>query len=258
MKESSVASHVNVAINVATIEQHYPKISVVVPARNESGNLVHVLPHIPSIVGEVILVDGHSTDNTIATAEQLLPTIKIVKQAGMGKGDALRQGFAACSGDIIVILDADGSTDPRELPQFVEALLNGNDFAKGSRFMKGGGSQDHTLLRYFGNCVLSQVAKILFRAQFSDICYGYAAFWKYCLDSIDIDCDGFEVEALLITRAHKAGFKIVEVPSFEQPRMYGVSKLHSFRDGWRMLKMIVKERRTNVQPSAQRQHLLAR
>jgi hypothetical protein len=117
--------------------------------------------------------------------------------------------------------------------------------------MKGGGSQDHTLVRYVGNYVLSQIAKLLFRAQFSDICYGYAAFWKYCLDSIDIDCDGFEVEALLITRIHKAGFKIVEVPSFEQPRMYGVSKLHSFSDGWRMLKMIVKERRTYVQPLVQ-------
>ena len=244
MKENPVAS----GVNVATIERYYPKISVVIPARNEAQNLVYVLPHIPSIVGEVILVDGHSTDNTIAKAEQLLPTIKIIKQTGMGKGDALRQGFAACSGDIIVILDADGSIDPRELPQFVEALIDGNDFAKGSRFLKGGGSQDHTLWRYFGNYVLSQIAKMLFRAQFTDICYGYAAFWKYCLDSIDIDCDGFEVEALLLTRAHKAGFKIVEIPSFEQPRIYGASKLHSLRDGWRMLKMIVKERLTkNVQ-----------
>src|SRR5437899_9420742 len=89
-----------------------PAISVVIPARNEAQNLRHVLPYIPSIVSEVILVDGHSTDDTIAVAQQLLPSIRIIKQPGKGKGDALRAGFAACTGDIIVMLDADGSADP--------------------------------------------------------------------------------------------------------------------------------------------------
>ena len=106
-----------------------PRISVVIPALNEAQNLPHVLPYIPSIVNEVILVDGHSTDDTIAVAQQLLPTIRIVKQAQKGKGDALKAGFAACTGDIIVMMDADGSTDPNEIPRFVEALMEGNDFA---------------------------------------------------------------------------------------------------------------------------------
>jgi glycosyltransferase involved in cell wall biosynthesis len=115
-------------------QQRYPLISVVIPALNEAQNLQYVLPYIPPIVSEVILVDGYSTDGTIAVAQRLLPTIKIVSQTGKGKGDALKAGFAACTGDIIVMLDADGSADPDEIPRFVEVLIAGNDFAKGSRF----------------------------------------------------------------------------------------------------------------------------
>jgi len=247
MKENPVTSSVNVGTNVATIEQRYPKISVVVPARNEAPNLVHVLPHIPSSVDEVILVDGHSTDDTIAVAQQLLPTIKIIEQTGKGKGNALRLGFAACSGDIIVMLDADGSADPCEIPRFVEALVNGSDFAKGSRYIEGGGSHDLTWLRGLGNYGLSALVNVLFGTRFSDLCYGYNAFWRYCLEHVEIDCDGFEVETLINIRMHKASFKIVEVPSFEQPRIYGLSNLNAFRDGWRVLNTIVKERLTNVQ-----------
>ena len=123
-----------------------PTISVIIPARNEGGNLPFVLPHIPFIVSEVVLVDGHSIDDTVAVARQLLPSIRIVKQEGKGKGDAIRAGIAASTGDIIVMLDADGSADPNEISSFVEAIMTGNDFAKGSRFAKGGGSHDLTLI----------------------------------------------------------------------------------------------------------------
>src|SRR5438270_4224416 len=146
-------------------KQEYPRISVVIPSRNEAQNLHYVLPSIPSIVSEVILVDGHSTDDTIAVAQQLMPAIYIIKQVGEGKGDALRSGFAACSGDIIVMLDADGSADPNEIPRFVEALVGGNDFAKGSRFIHGGGSNDITLLRSLGNYGLSRLVHLLFFTQ---------------------------------------------------------------------------------------------
>ena len=229
-------------VDVATVERYYPKVSVVVPARNEAQNLVHVLPYIPPSVYEVILVDGHSTDDTIAVAQQLLPTLKVIHQTGRGKGDALRLGFAACSGDIIVMLDADGSADPREIPRFVEVLVNGSDFAKGSRNIQGGGSHDLTRLRRLGNFGLRTLVNMLFGTKFSDLCYGYNAFWNYCLDRVEIDCDGFEVETLLNIRMHKANFKIVEVPSFEKPRVYGLSNLNTFHDGWRILQTILKER----------------
>jgi glycosyltransferase involved in cell wall biosynthesis len=223
-------------------QQQHPRISVVIPTRNEEKNLYHVLPYIPSTVSEVILVDGHSTDKTIAVAQQLLPTIRVIRQAKRGKGDALRLGFAHCTGDIVVMIDADGSTDPREIPYFVEALINGSDFAKGSRFLKGGGSHDITPLRRLGNAGLGLLVNILFGTRYSDLCYGYNAFWRHCLSAICIDCDGFEVETLINIRVQQAGLKVTEVPSTERSRLFGESNLHTFRDGWRVLKTIVQER----------------
>ncbi len=230
-----------------------PRVSVVIPALNEAQNLRHVLPLIPPVVTEIVLVDGHSTDDTIAVVQQLGPAIRppihIIKQTGKGKGDALRVGFAASVGDIIVTLDADGSTDPREIPLFVEALLRGNDFAKGSRCVLGGGSHDFTLLRRLGNYGLRKLVNILFRARFSDLCYGYNAFWKYCLDYIEeIDRDGFEVETLIHLRIHKAHLKIIEVPSIEYRRIYGKSNLKAFSDGWSVVLTIVRERSQSYSP----------
>jgi glycosyltransferase involved in cell wall biosynthesis len=234
---------------VSTLEKHIgPQISVVIPARNEAKNLYHVLPNIPSFVSEVILVDGHSSDDTIAVAQELYPSIRIIEQTGQGKGDALRVGFAACTGDIIVMLDADGSADPQEITRFVAVLTQGYDFAKGSRFLKGGGSHDISPLRRAGNLGLGLLVNLLFRTSFSDLCYGYNAFWKHCLDHIDVDCDGFEVETLINLRMHKANLKMVEVASFEHSRIHGESNLRTFRDGWRVLKIIVKERGKKALP----------
>jgi glycosyltransferase involved in cell wall biosynthesis len=222
-------------------EKQHPRVSVVIPTLNEAPNLRLVLPYIPSTVHEVILVDGHSTDNTVAVAQQLLPTIRVVHQAGKGKGNALREGFNACTGDIIVMLDGDGSNHPNEISRFVETLIKGSDFAKGSRFMKGGGSHDITPLRRLGNYGLSSLVNLLFWTRFSDLCYGYNAFWRHCLEHVVIDCEGFEVETLINLRMHKAAMKIVEVPSFEHARVYGESKLQTFRDGWRVLRVILEE-----------------
>src|SRR6185436_15745954 len=149
------------------------------PALNEARNLEYVLPRIPDWVDEVLLIDGNSTDDTVEVARSLCPKIRIVQQQGRGKGAALRTGFAAATGEIIVMLDADGSTDPAEIPVFVGALLSGADFAKGSRFLQGGGSTDMTTLRRFGNWGFSVLANVLFRTRFSDITYGYNAVWAH-------------------------------------------------------------------------------
>lgn len=219
-----------------------PSVSVVVPAKNEARNLAHVFASIPSWVDEVVLVDGHSTDGTVAVARRLLPGIQVVTQPGRGKGDALRAGFQAAKGDIIVMIDADGSTDGAEIPRFMAALLAGADFVKGSRFASGGGSDDITRTRRLGNWVLSGLVNRLFGTRYTDLCYGYNAFWARHLPVLDIDCEGFEVETVMNIRAARAGLRVHEVPSHEHNRVHGVSNLHIVKDGWRIAKIIIRER----------------
>ncbi len=219
-----------------------PSVSVVIPALNEAPNLPHVFATLPLWVDEIVLVDGHSTDDTVAVARGIRPDIKIVTQQGAGKGDALAAGFAACSGDIIVMIDGDGSTDGREIVQFVSALVAGADFAKGSRFASGGGSDDITVGRRYGNRMLNVLVNRMFGTQYTDLCYGYNAFWARHLGAMAVDCAGFEVETLMSIRAAKAGLWIQEIPSHEHPRMYGSSNLRAIRDGWRILKVILRER----------------
>jgi glycosyltransferase involved in cell wall biosynthesis len=219
-----------------------PSISAVIPTLNEAANLPHVLARMPAIVGEVIIVDGNSVDDTLAVARMVRPDVRIVLQDGLGKGNALACGFAAARGEIIVMLDADGSTDPAEIPRFVSALLDGGDFAKGSRFNAGGGSADITPLRRAGNRVLSLAVNTLFGTRYTDLCYGYNAFWRHCLPHMSVTCVGFEVEALINVRVARAGLDVREVASVEHPRLSGTSNLRVVRDGLRILSTIVRER----------------
>jgi glycosyltransferase involved in cell wall biosynthesis len=219
-----------------------PSVSIVVPAKNESRNLAHFFGTIPEWIDEVVLVDGHSTDNTVAEAQRLFPAVRIVHQPGHGKGDALQAGFEAAKGDIIVMMDADGSTDAAEIPRFVAALTTGADFAKGSRFASGGGSDDITFSRQFGNRILSTLVNVLFKTRYTDLCYGYNAFWAQHLDKLGLaNCAGFEIETVMNVRAAKAGLAIQEIPSYEHLRLHGMSNLRVVRDGLRIGKFIVKE-----------------
>jgi glycosyltransferase involved in cell wall biosynthesis len=217
------------------------RVSLVIPARNEARNLPHVLGRLPRGLFEVILVDGQSIDDTVAVARRHLPTIRVVHQAGSGKGNALACGFAAARGDVIVMIDADGSTQPEEIPRFVAALCGGADVAKGSRFAPGGGSADITALRRVGNMALVGLVNRLFKTNYTDLCYGFNAFWSRCLPSLDVDCDGFEVETLINVRAAMAGLRVAEVPSFERGRLHGLSSLKAWPDGLRVLRTVLSE-----------------
>jgi glycosyltransferase involved in cell wall biosynthesis len=220
---------------------YVPTVSVVIPALNEALNLPHVLPLIPAWVDEILLVDGQSSDDTAEVARQLLPRVRIVQQAGHGKGAALRSGFKAAHGDIIVMLDADGSTDPGEISAYVGALLSGADFAKGSRFAQGGGTADMPWHRRFGNWCFVMLVRLLFGGSYTDLCYGYNAFWADVLPALNLDGDGFEIETIMNVRALRAKLKVVEVPSFEDKRCYGCGRLRTIPDGWRVLKAIFRE-----------------
>jgi glycosyltransferase involved in cell wall biosynthesis len=226
------------------------EVSVVIAAMNEEKNLPYVFSRLPEGLHEVILVDGHSVDETVAVARRLRPDIRILTQSGRGKGNAMAEGFAACTGEIIVALDADGSTDPAEIPRFVSALCNGADFVKGSRFAQGGASTDITRARSLGNRLLGAFVNTLYGTHYTDLCYGYNAFWARCLPYLRVDCDGFEVETLINVRVAKAGLIVHEVPSFEQVRLNGESNLHTVRDGTRVLRTIVRERLSTASETA--------
>jgi glycosyltransferase involved in cell wall biosynthesis len=216
-------------------------VSLVIPAKNEAANLVHVLPRIPDWIHEVILVDGNSTDNTVAVARSLRPDIKVVGQDRKGKGAALRSGFAACQGDIIVMIDADGSMDPNEIPAYVGALMAGADFVKGSRFMQGGRTHDMEWYRRFGNWCFVKLVTLRFGGRFSDLCYGYIGFWRSALARMSLERDdGFEIETSMNVQALTSGLVVHEVPSIEAARIYGVSNLRTIPDGWRVLKTIIR------------------
>ena len=140
------------------------------------------------------------------------------------------------------MLDADGSTDPREIPAFVRALTDGADFAKGSRFMQGGGTADMPLHRKLGNWRFVAMVRLLFGGRYTDLCYGYNAFWSRVVPILELDGDGFEIETMMNVRALRAGLEVAEVPSFEHARVYGVGRLRTIPDGWRVLKTIFRER----------------
>lgn len=228
---------------LATTELSRPMVSVIIPTLNEANNLPLVLPYLPmNWIDEVILVDGRSIDNTVGVAQQILPSIKVVMETRKGKGVAMRVGYEVALGDILIVLDADGSNDPREIPRFVTALLEGADFAKGSRFAPGGGTTDMPRYRKLGNSFFVLMSNVLFDVNFTDLCYGYHAFWRTCLDSIKLDSvRGFEIDTAMYLQAARKRLRIVEIPSFEGYRFYGTGKLKTIPDGLCVLRTILKQ-----------------
>ncbi len=223
-----------------------PTVSLVIPVRNEARNISWVLEQIVDEVTEIILVDGNSTDVTLVTARRCRPDVRVVPQQGAGKGSALRTGFLAASGDIIVMMDADGSMLPSEITHYVHFLSNGYDFVKGSRFISGGSSLDITPFRRLGNKFLLAVFNSLYGGHLTDLCYGFCAFDRRYLEALDLTATGFEIEAEMTVRAMQAGLRITEVPSIELPRRSGKSNLHAIRDGIRVLRTVLRDHHDGV------------
>jgi glycosyltransferase involved in cell wall biosynthesis len=227
-------------------------VSLVIPVKNEARNIGWVLEQVADEVNEVILVDGNSTDATLITARSYRPDIKVVLQEDLGKGSALRAGFLAASGDIIVMMDADGSMAPQEIRHYLHFLNNGYDFVKGSRFIVGGGSLDITPFRRMGNRFLLTVFNTLYGSDLTDLCYGFCAFHRRYLEFLALSATGFEIEAEMVVRAMQTGLRIAEVPSLELPRRAGKSNLHSIRDGTRVLRTVLRGQRARQQGRVER------
>lgn len=223
----------------------YPSVSVVIRILHEkqTRHLSDLLRSVPAVVTEIIVVGRFLPQEVDSLLQQLPSNVRIIVQTGSGKTNALREGFDACTGDIIVTLDANGTTHPGEIPRFVDKLMEGYHFAKGSRFIEGGTTNDTRLIHRLGSYLLSRFVRLLFAVPLRDACYGYTALWKDCLNDLELECDylGTGLEALLFLRKFDCDLRIVEVPSVEHPSLDGESKW-SFRYVWDMLQVLVRTR----------------
>lgn len=234
-------------------------VSVIIPARNEAENLPRILDSLPESVDEVIVIDGNSSDDTVGVARKHPRVNKTLVQRSKGKGAALSLGLREASREYVVMIDADGSMNVDEIPNFVAALDSGADVVRGSRYMHGGGSEDLTAFRSFGNRALTGLANILFTVDWTDLAYGYAAFRKSALEQMDVFYydskvggiplsrgmsygQGFEIESLIFCRSARRGLRVVEIPSTEAARWNGSSNLKAIPDGFRALSAIIVER----------------
>ncbi len=217
-------------------------VSVIVPAMNEEHNIGWVLERIPGWVDEVIVVDGFSSDRTVEVARATRRDVRVVSQRGRGKGAALRTGFEDASCDYVIAIDADGSMEPAEIEYYVAALERGYELVKGSRHLRAGGSLDLTPIRRLGNTALVGTVNLLWGCTFSDLCYGYFGFRRDRLNALGLTSGGFEIETEIAVRAVVAGLRIAEVPSVELLRHHGTSNLNAWRDGWRIVRLLARER----------------
>lgn len=228
MKKKSRVKHTN------------PYISVVIPTFKEEKNIKKAIKGIKTVLEglnyEIIIVDKYSKDRTAEYAGNMGARLLYT---GKGKGYALRKGFEAARGKIVISMDADLSNRPREIKLIVIGIETGYDVCMGSRFLIGGGTEDMTLLRKIGNKFFVGLVNLIYHSNYTDMCYGYRGFRKNVIKKLGLKSDGFGIETEINIKAKKAGLRILEVPSFEKMRKYGEGNLRTFRDGYVILKTIL-------------------
>jgi glycosyltransferase involved in cell wall biosynthesis len=221
------------------------EVAVIIPALNEEKSIGHILSELTNVLNNPLLfvIDGNSTDKTVKIAER--KGAHILFQDGRGKGAAVRQalGKMDINANYIMMIDADGSMNPKEMPLYVDALRTGADVVKGSRFLSSGYSEDMSLIRRIGNFILLSLVNLLFSTNYTDLCYGFIAFRKEAVDKLlpFLSSKNFEIETEICIKAKILGFKIVEVPSIELTRVHGRSKLNTLKDGLQILLKILTE-----------------
>ena len=222
-----------------------PSIVVLIPSLNEAGSIGDVLKEVQANLSkesEIIVVDNSTDDTPIVAAGH---GARVLTQAGQGKGDALRLGFAnSGKSDIILMMDADGSMRAEEIPILIRALeTEGVDVAKGSRFLSGGGSTDLSRIRRIGNKLFISMVNFFWHGQYTDLCYGFIAFKAEALKKLAplLESEHFQIETEICIKARKLGLNVVEVPSLELRRKHGISKLNGIRDSVRIMSVIIEE-----------------
>jgi glycosyltransferase involved in cell wall biosynthesis len=230
------------------------RVSVVIPAKNEEDTIARVLedlyktiPQLPAYEIEVICVDDHCTDATAAIARSF--GARAIENTGRaGKGMALRAGFAAATGDIIAMMDADYSHRAEDLGIFLDAMKSGVGLVIGSRVI--GGSEEYTHIRALGNVFLSATLGLCSGRYLSDALNGYKLFRRDIFTDSRFTSPSFEIEIEIIANTLRKGYRIVEVSSHERSRAGGEMKSRVVQHGSRFLLRIFWEGLKGVKPSA--------
>jgi len=218
-------------------------VSIVIPTKNEEKNIGYVLRDIKKffkgkgIKYEVIVVDGYSKDKTVEIAKKFGAKVLFDKY---GKGSALIKGMKEAKGDIIISMDADCSNRVSELELLISGINAGYDVCMGSRFLQGGGTGDMPLIRKIGNKFFVLLVDLFYHANYSDLCYGYRSFRKSAIKKLKLEEKGFGIETEISIKAIKKKLKVLEIPSFEKPRKFGKGHLKTIKDGFVILKVILK------------------
>jgi glycosyltransferase involved in cell wall biosynthesis len=230
-------------ISTSASERGSPLVSVVMPCLNEEAAIGPCIEKIKrtfdaaAIHGEIVVCDNGSTDASVARAEHM--GAHVVHQPLRGYGNAYLKGFASARGRYFVMGDADDTYDFTMIPEFVEALhTEGHEFVTGSRYLGGGDAHITALHRYFGNPALTRILNLLFGTQYTDVYCGFRAFSRETYEKIRPVSPGMEFNLELAINAGLAGLRVKEIPIVLAPRI-GESKLRTFRDGWRSLRMML-------------------
>jgi len=222
---------------------HSPLVSVVMPCLNEEAAIGPCIEKIrrtfaaAAIDGEIVVCDNGSTDASVLIAERM--GARVVHQPRRGYGNAYLKGFECARGRYLVMGDADDTYDFTMIPQFVAALdEEGQQFVTGSRYLGGGDTHITALHRYFGNPALTRILNSLFGTRYTDVYCGFRAFSRETYEAIRPVSPGMEFNLELAINAGLAGLRVKEIPIVLAPRK-GESKLRTFRDGWRSLRMML-------------------
>lgn len=233
----------NVSPTLSEFQVVNSDVAIIIPALNEEKNIAKVIYELNRMgYRNILVIDGNSRDRTIEIAKEF--GANVIVQNGNGKGAALRQAFNHnFDVNIVVIMDADGSMNPKEIYSLVKALEYDVDVVKGSRFMLGGHSEDMTFIRRIGNSLFVLLTNLLHSTNYTDLCYGFAAFKKNAIQKLypRLQSKNFEIETEIFIKAKKLGLKVMEVPSVELRRKNGKSNLRAIEDGFRILKTIIRE-----------------
>lgn len=215
------------------------KVSVIIPTLNEVSTIKMVLDSIPKdIVDEILVIDGHSKDGTVELVKKL--GYPIYFEEGNGFGAAFATGAKKATGDIIVFINSDYSHDANDIAKFLKKIDEGYDIVMASRYLKGGGSDDDSLLHYIGNRIITFTANMIHGTHYSDILYFYLAAKKEVFEKVKTTAQGFEYCIELPIKAHKSGFRITQVPSFERKRAGGKAKVNALIHGSKIFFSIFK------------------